>query len=180
MLGKLQEETNQITEGISPETLRYLTRLEQDLYNAVETRANIDSWLVFGSAQAASLTLPYVLFNLGVTLSIIQLFGVLTGVAPGIIGISQDWRFRKGTDGWEIDLGKNPVAVCAKIGVGGLISWNGTGRISSATEKTRVALEEAKKAITPNSSFLTTTDWLLLGAVCLAAIAGALFFRKDE
>ena len=33
MLGKLQEETNQITEGISPETLRYLTRLEQDLYN---------------------------------------------------------------------------------------------------------------------------------------------------
>ena len=48
MLGKLQEETNQITEGISPETLRYLTRLEQDLYNAVETRANIDSWLVLG------------------------------------------------------------------------------------------------------------------------------------
>ncbi|MFM6254242.1 MAG: hypothetical protein ACKPEQ_34720, partial [Dolichospermum sp.] len=64
-------------------TTRYLSHVESKLYADLQARKHIDSGLLFIACQFSSCSLSWLLFQLQVTLSIIQLASFCVSCLPG-------------------------------------------------------------------------------------------------
>jgi hypothetical protein len=75
------------------ETVRYLSHIENKIYADIERRKRIDSGLLFIACQFSSCSLSWLLFNLQVTLSIIQLASFCISCLPGLIDFGDSFSF---------------------------------------------------------------------------------------
>ncbi|MFM6371502.1 MAG: hypothetical protein ACKPGN_25330, partial [Dolichospermum sp.] len=69
----IQDDIDDSTDNLAGETTRYLNHVESKLYQDIQARKRIDSGLLFIACQFSSCSLSWLLFQLQVTLSIIQL-----------------------------------------------------------------------------------------------------------
>ena len=123
---------NEDDDGQLPgETIRYLTHVENKLYADIERRKRIDSGLLFIACQFSSCSLSWLLFQLQVTLSIIQLASFCVSCLPGLIDFGDSFNFSISSESWEFSLGNKPLIGIVKLGIGIGVSWNGTAKISS-------------------------------------------------
>jgi hypothetical protein len=166
---------NEDDDGQLPgETVRYLTHVENKLYADIERRKRIDSGLLFIACQFSSCSLSWLLFQLQVTLSIIQLASFCVSCLPGLIDFGDSFSFSINSDSWSFDLGQKPLIGIVKLGIGIGVSWNGTAKISSEIAHTYSEIAQTYSEIRSNEglSFQLPSPGLslLIGVGCAALI----------
>jgi hypothetical protein len=156
------------------ETVRYLTHVENKLYADIERRKRIDSGLLFIACQFSSCSLSWLLFQLQVTLSIIQLASFCVSCLPGLIDFGDSFNFSINSDSWSFDLGQKPLVGIVKLGIGIGVSWQGTAKISKEVAHTYSEINRTYQEIRSSDGFnFQLPDMgmsLLIGISCAALI----------
>lgn len=129
------------------ETIRYLARMEEKLYADIEARKRIDSGLLFLACQISSCSIAWLLFQMQVTLSIIQVSGAVVALLPGLIDVGDGFNFSLSSESWEFTLGQKPLIGIIKLSIGAAVSWNGTGSIAREILITNQGIAETYQEI---------------------------------
>jgi len=129
------------------ETVRYLTHVENKLYRDIESRRRIDSGLLFIACQFSSCSLSWLLFNLQVTLTIIQVSSAVVSLLPGLIDVGDSFNFSISSDSWEFNLGQKPLIGIVKLAIGGAVSFSGTSKITAEVVQTKQAIAQTYQEI---------------------------------
>ncbi|MFM6620162.1 MAG: hypothetical protein ACKPJO_23685 [Dolichospermum sp.] len=161
------------------ETTRYLSHVESKLYADIQARKRIDSGLLFIACQFSSCSLSWLLFNLQVTLSIIQLASFCVSCLPGLIDFGDSFNFSISSESWEFSLGEKPLIGVIKSAIGVTVSWNSTAKITKEISSTYAQINETYQEIKSseglNFQLPSMGISLLIG---LGAIALIGFFKK--
>ncbi|MFM6008250.1 MAG: hypothetical protein ACKPB7_34195, partial [Sphaerospermopsis kisseleviana] len=110
--------------------------VESKLYADIQARKRIDSGLLFIACQFSSCSLSWLLFQLQVVLSIIQLASFCVSCLPGLIDFGDSFNFSISSESWEFSLGNKPLVGIVKLGIGIGVSWQGTAKISKEVATT--------------------------------------------
>jgi hypothetical protein len=129
-------ETDSEDNQLNQETVRYLSHIESKLYADIQARKRIDSGLLFIACQFSSCSLSWLLFDLQVTLSIIQLASFCVSCLPGLIDFGDSFSFSVSSESWEFSLGQKPLVGIIKLAIGFTVSWNSTARITKEISNT--------------------------------------------
>ncbi|MFM5997351.1 MAG: hypothetical protein ACKO9U_22725 [Dolichospermum sp.] len=145
---------NEDNDGQLPgETIRYLTHVENKLYADIQARKRIDSGLLFLACQFSSCSLSWLLFNLQVTLSIIQLASFCVSCLPGLIDVGDSFNFSISSDSWEFSLGQKPLVGLIKLSIGIGVSWQGTAKITKEITNTYAEINQTYQEIKSTDGF---------------------------
>lgn len=185
MLSQINENIEEINDdsnsNLPPETIRYLTEIENKLYKDVAYRKRIDAGLLFLSCQMSSCSLSWLLFHLQVTLLIIQVSSMVVSLLPGLIDIGESFNFQISSENWKIDLGNKPIIGITKLAIGGAVSCSGTSKITSEIIQTQQAIAHTYSEIKSNEGLhlqLPNITFPLLIALGAVAILG--FFKLSK
>lgn len=129
------------------ETVRYLSNIENKLYEDIAARKRIDSGLLFLSCQFSSCSLSWLLFQLQITLSIIQLASFCISCLPGLIDMGDSFNFSISSESWEFSLGNKPLVGVVKLAIGIATSWQGTAKISKEVGSTYTQIAQTYQEI---------------------------------
>lgn len=162
----LDSEDNQINQ----DTQRYLTHIESKLYQNIQTRKRIDNGLLFIVCQFSSCSLSWLLFELQVTLAIIQVSSTVVSLLPGLIDVGNDFNFSISSESWEFSLGNKPLIGIVKLAIGGAVSFSGTSRITAEVMQTQAAIAQTYQEI--RSSEGLSFQLPNIGVSLLLALAG--------
>ena len=157
------------------ETIRYLNHVENKIYADIERRKRIDSGLLFIACQFSSCSLSWLLFNLQVTLSIIQLASFCVSCLPGLIDVGDSFNFSISSDSWEFSLGNKPLVGIVKLGIGIGVSWQGTAKISKEVGITYTQIAQTYEEIRSSEGLsfqLPDAGMSLLIGISCAALIG--------
>ena len=135
------------------ETIRYLTHIENKIYADIERRKRIDAGLLFIACQFSSCSLSWLLFQLQVTLSIIQLASFCVSCLPGLIDFGDSFNFSISSDSWEFSLGNKPLVGIVKLGIGIGVTWQGTAKISKEVANTYTQINRTYEEIRSSDGF---------------------------
>ncbi len=165
------EESTQVNQ----ETVRYLSHIESKLYADIQARKRIDSGLLFIACQFSSCSLSWLLFELQVTLSIIQLASFCVSCLPGLIDFGDSFNFSISSESWEFSLGQKPLVGVVKLVIGSVVSFQGTAKITSEVVQTQQAIAQTYEEIRSSEglSFQLPNMGLsvLIGLTAVALIA---------
>lgn len=171
---------NEDDDGQLPgETIRYLTHVENKLYADIQARKRIDSGLLFLACQISSCSLSWLLFNLQVTLTIIQVASAVVSLLPGLIDVGDSFSFSISSDSWEFNLGQKPLTGIVKLAIGGAVSFSGTSKITAEIVQTQQAIAQTYSEIRSNEGLsfqLPSFTFSLLIALAGVGLIG--FFNK--
>lgn len=174
-------ETESEDSQVNQETVRYLSKIEAKLYQDIETRKRIDSGLLFIGCQFSACSLSWLLFDLQVTLSIIQLTSFCVSCLPGLIDFGDSFSFSINSESWEFSLGNKPLVGIIKLAIGGVVSWNSTTRITTEVSNTYAQINQTYQEI--KSSEGLSFQLPSMGASALVAITALLLisiFKKFQ
>ena len=129
------------------ETIRYLNHIENKIYQDIQARKRIDSGLLFIACQISSCSLSWLLFNLQVTLTIIQVSSAVVSLLPGLIDFGDSFNFSISSDSWEFNLGQKPLIGIVKLAIGGAVSFSGTSKITAEVVQTKQAIAQTYQEI---------------------------------
>ncbi|WP_071192607.1 hypothetical protein [Trichormus sp. NMC-1] len=132
---------------INQETARYLNHIETKLYADIQTRRRIDSGLLFIACQFSSCSLSWLLFNLQVTLSIIQVTSAVVSLMPGLVDMGDSFNFSLSSESWEFSLGQKPLVGLIKLIIGGAVSMQGTSKITAEIINTQSQIAQTYNEI---------------------------------
>ncbi|MFM6551960.1 MAG: hypothetical protein ACKPHV_20195 [Microcystis panniformis] len=135
------------------ETTRYLSHVESKLYADIQARKRIDSGLLFLACQFSSCSLSWLLFNLQVTLSIIQLASFCVSCLPGLIDFGDSFNFSISSESWEFSLGQKPLVGLIKLSIGIGVSWQGTAKITKEITNTYAQINQTYQEIKSTDGF---------------------------
>jgi hypothetical protein len=154
---------------INQETARYLNQIETKLYADIKTRNRIDSGLLFIACQFSSCSLSWLLFQLQVTLSIIQVSSACLALLPGLIDVGDSFSFSINSESWEFSLGQKPLIGIIKLLIGGAVSWQGTSKITAEIVNTQANIAQTYQEIRSSEGI----SWQLpnIGMSLLIALA---------
>ena len=161
------------------ETVRYLTHVENKLYQDIERRKRIDAGLLFIACQFSSCSLSWLLFQLQVTLSIIKLASFCVSCLPGLIDFGDSFTFSISSESWEFSLGQKPLVGVVKLGIGITTTLNGTGKISKEITNTYTQINRTYEEIRSSDGFnfqLPDVGMTLL--IALSGLALLTMFKK--
>ncbi|MFM6619386.1 MAG: hypothetical protein ACKPJO_30575 [Dolichospermum sp.] len=154
------------------ETIRYLSTIENKLYADIQARKRIDSGLLFLACQISSCSLSWLLFQLQVALTIIQLASFCVSCLPGLIDFGDSFNFSISSESWEFSLGNKPLVGLIKISIGIGVSWQGTAKISKEVAHTYSEIAHTYSEIRSNKGLsFQLPDVGLSLLISLSAIA---------
>jgi hypothetical protein len=169
------EEKNNNLEGgeeLPQETSRYLTHIEKKLYDDILARKRIDAGLLFLACQISSCTLSWFLFNLQITLSVIQVFSACLSLLPGLIDVGDSFNFSINSESWEFSLGQKPLVGIVKLGIGGVTTWQGTSKITNNVIETRQGINKTYEEIRTMEGLSYQLPMQEIGVSLLIALLG--------
>jgi len=179
----IEDINNNSNSELPPETIRYLSEIENKLYADIASRRRIDSGLLFISCQISSCSLSWLLFHLQVTLLIIQVSSMVVSLLPGLIDIGDSFNFQITSEQWKLDLGNKPIIGLTKLAIGGAVSASGTSKITSEILQTQQAIAHTYHQIKAGEgvSFqLPNLTFPLLIALGAVAILGFIKLSKNK
>ena len=168
------------------ETIRYLSNIENKLYEDIAARKRIDSGLLFLACQFSSCSLSWLLFQLQITLSIIQLASFCVSCLPGLIDFGDSFSFSINSDSWSFDLGQKPLIGIVKLGIGIGVSWNGTAKITKEISDTHTQIAKTYQEIRSSEGLsfqlpdITLPLLIALSAIALLGISKKFSFNNNQ
>ena len=174
------EDIDQQEESPLPgETVRYLSHIENKLYADIERRKRIDSGLLFLACQFSSCSLSWLLFQLQVALSIIQLASFCVSCLPGLIDFGDSFTFSISSESWEFSLGNKPLVGIVKLGIGIGVSWQGTAKISKEVVNTYSEIQKTYEEIRSSEGLsFQLPDMGMTLLIALSGLALLTMFKK--
>ena len=128
--------------------------------------------LLFLACQISSCSLSWLLFQLQITLSIIQLASFCISCLPGLIDFGDSFNFSISSESWEFSLGQKPLVGVVKLGIGIGVSWQGTAKISKEVSATYTEINQTYQEIRSSESLsFQLPDIGLSLIIALSAIA---------
>jgi hypothetical protein len=179
----IEDNINNCNSELPPETIKYLSEIENKLYADIAARKRIDSGLLFLSCQISSCSLSWLLFHLQVTLLIIQVSSMVVSLLPGLIDIGDSFNFQISSEQWKLDLGNKPIIGLTKLAIGGAVSASGTSKITSEILQTQQAIAETYHQIKAGEGLslqLPNITFPLLIALAGIAILGFIKLSKNK
>jgi hypothetical protein len=179
----IEDDINNSASELPPETIRYLSELENKLYADIAARKRIDSGLLFISCQISSCSLSWLLFHLQVTLLIIQVSSLVVSLLPGLIDIGDSFNFQITSEQWKLDLGNKPIIGLTKLAIGGAVSASGTSKITSEIIQTQQVIAQTYHQIKAGEGLsfqLPNITFPLLIALAGIAILGFIKLSKNK
>lgn len=167
-----EEESPEDRESLPKETSRYLAHVEQKLYEDILNRKRIDAGLLFLACQFSSCSLSWVLFQLQITLSVIQVFSAVLSLLPGLIDVGDSFNFSINSESWEFSLGEKPLVGLVKLGIGGITTWQGTSKISLEVAETKKNINLTYQEIRDREGLSFQLPMPEMGVSILIAILG--------
>ena len=167
-----EEENLNEEEDLPKETSRYLAHVEQKLYDDIIARKRIDAGLLFLACQISSCTLSWVLFQLQITLSVIQVFSAVLSLLPGLIDVGDSFNFSINSESWEFSLGEKPLVGIVKLGIGGITTWQGTSKITKEVAETKKNINLTYQEIRDKEGLSFQLPMPEIGVSILIAILG--------
>ncbi|MFM6080376.1 MAG: hypothetical protein ACKPCI_18000, partial [Dolichospermum sp.] len=143
----IQDDIDDSTDNLAGETTRYLNHVESKLYADIQARKRIDSGLLFLACQISSCSLSWLLFQLQVALTIIQVSSAVVSLLPGLIDVGDSFNFSISSDSWEFNLGQKPLIGIVKLAIGGAVSFSGTSKITAEVVQTKQAIAQTYQEI---------------------------------
>ena len=168
------------------ETIRYLASVENKLYQDIQNRKRIDSGLLFIACQFSSCSLSWLLFQLQVTLSIIQLASFCVSCLPGLIDVGDSFNFSISSESWEFSLGNKPLVGVVKLSIGIATSWQGTAKISKEVASTYSQISQTYQEIRSSEGLsfqlpdITLALLIALSAIALLGISKKFSFNNNQ
>jgi hypothetical protein len=144
---QLEEELDIDNSPLPAETIRYLASVENKLYADIQARKRIDSGLLFLACQFSSCSLSWLLFQLQITLSIIQLASFCVSCLPGLIDMGDSFTFSISSESWQFSLGNKPLVGLIKLSIGIGVSWQGTAKITKEINNTYSQISQTYQEI---------------------------------
>jgi hypothetical protein len=179
----IEDINNNSNSELPPETIRYLSEIENKLYADIASRRRIDNGLLFLGCQISSCSLSWVLFHLQVTLLIIQVSSMVVSLLPGLIDIGDSFNFQISSENWKLDLGNKPIIGLTKLAIGGAVSASGTSKITSEIIQTQQAIAHTYHQIKAGEGLsfqLPNITFPLLIALAGIAILGFIKLSKNK
>ncbi|MFM5892032.1 MAG: hypothetical protein ACKOQS_27715 [Dolichospermum sp.] len=171
---------NEDNDGQLPgETTRYLSHVESKLYADIQARKRIDSGLLFLACQISSCSLSWLLFQLQITLLIIQVSSACLALLPGLIDIGDSFNFQIDSQSWQLNLGDKPLVGIVKLLIGSTVSFSGTSKITKEVMETQQAIAQTYSDIRSHEGLnfqLPSFTFSLLLALAGVGLIG--FFKK--
>ncbi|MBW4558264.1 MAG: hypothetical protein KME59_20520 [Trichormus sp. ATA11-4-KO1] len=155
--------------SINQDTARYLQHIESQLYADIQMRKRFDFGLLFLACQVGSASLSWLLFNLQVTLIIIQVASFTLAMMPGLVDLSESFSFELSSERWELKHVR-PMQTLTKLSIGVAVGWTSTKRISEEIYNTHQAIKSTYTEIKTAeglSGFQLPSMSLVLAAVLL-------------
>ena len=181
------EDIDQQEESPLPgETIRYLSHIENKIYADIDRRKRIDSGLLFIACQFSSCSLSWLLFQLQVTLSIIQLASFCVSCLPGLIDFGDSFNFSISSESWEFSLGNKPLVGVVKLGIGIGVSWQGTAKISKEVAHTYTQINRTYEEIRSSDGYnfqlpdVSMTLLIALSGLALLTLLKKFSFNNQE
>jgi hypothetical protein len=169
---QLEEELDIDNPTLPAETIRYLSNIENKLYEDIAARKRIDSGLLFLACQFSSCSLSWLLFQLQITLSIIQLASFCVSCLPGLIDMGDSFTFSISSESWQFSLGQKPLVGLIKLSIGIGTSWQGTAKISKEVAHTHTQISQTYQEIRSSEGLsFQLPDITLSLLIALSAIA---------
>jgi hypothetical protein len=181
MLPQLPDELEDIENqhSLPSETARYLNHIESKLYADIQARKRIDSGLLFLACQFSGCSLSWLLFNLQVTLSIIQLASFCVSCLPGLIDFGDSFSFSISSESWEFSLGNKPLIGIIKLSIGIGVSWNGTAKITKEISNTYAQINQTYQEIKSSEGLsFQLPDMGMSLLIALSGLALIAMFKK--
>jgi hypothetical protein len=182
-LEDIDQEDNSHLQG---ETVRYLNHIENKLYEDIAARKRIDSGLLFLACQVSSCSLSWLLFQLQITLSIIQLASFCISCLPGLIDMGDSFNFSISSESWEFSLGNKPLVGLIKLSIGIGVSWQGTAKISKEVTSTYSQITQTYQEIRSSEGLsfqlpdITLSLLIALSAIALLGIAKKFSLNNNQ
>jgi hypothetical protein len=159
-------------EDLPKETSHYLTHIERKLYDDILNRKRIDAGLLFLACQISSCSLSWVLFQLQITLSVIQVFSACLSLLPGLIDVGDSFNFSINSESWEFSLGQKPLVGIVKLAIGGIATWQGTSKISLEVTETKKNINLTYQEIRDKEGLSFQLPMPEIGVSILIALVG--------
>ena len=159
-------------EDLPKETSHYLTHIERKLYDDILNRKRIDAGLLFLACQISSCSLSWVLFQLQIALSVIQVFSACLSLLPGLIDVGDSFNFSINSESWEFSLGQKPLVGIVKLAIGGIATWQGTSKISLEVTETKKNINLTYQEIRDKEGLSFQLPMPEIGVSLLIALVG--------
>ncbi|MFM6672164.1 MAG: hypothetical protein ACKPJO_18860 [Dolichospermum sp.] len=175
----IQDDIDDSTDNLAGETTRYLNHVESKLYQDIQARKRIDSGLLFLACQISSCSLSWLLFQLQITLLIIQVSSACLALLPGLIDIGDSFNFQIDSQSWQLNLGDKPLVGIVKLLIGSTVSFSGTSKITKEVMETQQAIAQTYSDIRSHEGLnfqLPSFTFSLLLALAGVGLIG--FFKK--
>ncbi|MFM6255939.1 MAG: hypothetical protein ACKPEQ_43550, partial [Dolichospermum sp.] len=175
----IQDDIDDSTDNLAGETTRYLSHVESKLYADIQARKRIDSGLLFLACQISSCSLSWLLFQLQITLLIIQVSSACLALLPGLIDIGDSFNFQIDSQSWQLNLGDKPLVGIVKLLIGSTVSFSGTSKITKEVMETQQAIAQTYSDIRSHEGLnfqLPSFTFSLLLALAGVGLIG--FFKK--
>ena len=159
-------------EDLPKETSHYLTHIERKLYDDILNRKRIDAGLLFLACQISSCSLSWVLFQLQIALSVIQVFSACLSLLPGLIDVGDSFNFSINSESWEFSLGQKPLVGIVKLAICGIATWQGTSKISLEVTETKKNINLTYQEIRDKEGLSFQLPMPEIGVSILIALVG--------
>lgn len=176
-------EPNQAQEQESFE-LEQIKEFIEDQKILIERRQTVEALLLYVSCQVASASLAIILFQYAITLSFISWLCFVVSWIPCFMEVG-GFRFKKDSEGVEIEFVRNPIRLLFKFVSGTCIVWFTMNQINDEIKNTVEGInyvqEQIKNYETPNINHFYP-NFNLQTILIATAITGVVFlvgsFRK--
>lgn len=183
---QLEEELDIDNSTLPAETIRYLASVENKLYEDIQSRKRIDSGLLFLACQVSSCSLSWLLFQLQITLSIIQLASFCISCLPGLVDMGDSFNFSISSESWQFSLGNKPLVGIIKLSIGIGVSWQGTAKITKEINNTYSQINQTYQEIRSSEGLsfqlpdIGLSLIIALSAIALLGIAKFSFNNSNQ
>ena len=152
---------------LSTETQKYLNEIEQELYQSVQNRKKLQSWLFFTTSQFTSASLSLFLFQVGANLVATYTLSSFVALLPGLLDCTGNIAFNSRKE-WSI---ATPTTSVIKIIGGSITALTVNYHTWSRVKITQDGIDQTYKVIRKNDPYIEVFN-SALPLVLVLAIAG--------
>lgn len=151
----------------STETERYLNEIEDELYQSIQNRKKIQSWLFFTTSQFTSASLSLYLFQLSANLVATYTLSSFVALIPGLLDCTGTISINSKKE-WSV---ATPTTSIIKLIGGATTAVTANYQLWSRVKTTQDGIDHTYKIIRKNSPYMEIFNAALPLVLVLAILA---------
>lgn len=160
----------------STETQKYLNEIEQELYQSIQNRKKVQSWLFFTTSQFTSASLSLWLFQLGANLLSIYTVTSFMALLPGLLDCGGNIAINSKKE-WSV---ATPTTSLIKLIGGATTAVTTNYQVWSRVRITQDGIDHTYKLIRKNSPYMEIFNTGFSIVLAISIISGLMLWRGKK